>query len=394
MKRKVTILIKTIGLIGLVFALLFLMGEKTSLQAAEPIRIGATLTITGWAGFLGTPEKEGVEIAVDQINRKGGVLGRPIEVYFEDDQSNPTTSAIAATKLIKDKKICALIGSSFTGGDMAQIPIAENEGVPTLFPCPVITPFKKWVFLPIIDDLGMSNTMLDFTVKTLGAKKIAILHGDEVGFMAGIKNIEDNVGKYGASVVIKEQFSTSDTSMIPQLTKIKAAKPDAIILYTVAPPASIVAKNYKQLGLKIPVVCSGGVPSKEFAQLVGNILTGEPWVMFGIKMGRADTMSPDDPWRKNHYDPFTKALREKYGKDKEVQLWHANGYDLFQMFMEAIKMAGKDDRAAIRDALEKLRFEGLLGGYFQVTPTDHNGCKGDFLEPLIVKGNTYWLYKK
>jgi branched-chain amino acid transport system substrate-binding protein len=369
------------------------VGEP-SLQAAEPIRIGATFTITGWAAFLGTPEKEAVEIVVEEVNQKGGVLGRPIEVYFEDDQSNPTTSTIAATKLIRDKKVCALLGSSFTSGDLAQIPIAESERVATLFPCPVITPFKKWVFLPIMDDIGMSNTMLEFTVKELGARKIAILHGDEAGFMAGIKNIEENVGKYKASIVIKEQFSFSDTNMVPQLTKIKSAKPDAIILYGVAPSASVIAKNYKQLGMKMPVICSGGVPTKEFGQLVGNTLAGEPWIMFGIKIGRADTMSPDDPWRKNLYDPFKKILQEKYGKDKEVQLFHANGHDLIRIVIEAIKIAGTDDRAAIRDALEKIRYDGLLGSYFQVTPTDHNGCKGDFLEPLIIKDGKYWLYKK
>jgi branched-chain amino acid transport system substrate-binding protein len=277
---------------------------------------------------------------------------------------------------------------------LAQIPIAESERVATLFPCPVITPFKKWVFLPIMDDIGMSNTMLEFTVKELGARKIAILHGDEAGFMAGIKNIEENVGKYKASIVIKEQFSFSDTNMVPQLTKIKSAKPDAIILYGVAPSASVIAKNYKQLGMKMPVICSGGVPTKEFGQLVGNTLAGEPWIMFGIKIGRADTMSPDDPWRKNLYDPFKKILQEKYGKDKEVQLFHANGHDLIRIVIEAIKIAGTDDRAAIRDALEKIRYDGLLGSYFQVTPTDHNGCKGDFLEPLIIKDGKYWLYKK
>ena len=135
---------KTTCLIGLVFALLFFVGERPSLRAAEPIRIGATFTITGWAAFLGTPEKEAVEIVVEEVNRKGGVLGRPIEVYFEDDQSNPTTSAIAATKLIKDKKVCALLGSSFTSGHLCpMIPIAESEGVPTLFPGPVITSLSR-----------------------------------------------------------------------------------------------------------------------------------------------------------------------------------------------------------------------------------------------------------
>ena len=129
--------------------------------------------------------------------------------------------------------------------------------------------------------------------------------------------------------------------MIPQLTKIKAAQPRCNHTLRVAPPAAVIAKNYKQLGMKTPVICSGGVPTKEFGQLVGNTLAGGPWIMFGIKIGRADTMSPDDPWRKNLYDPFQKVLQEKYGKDKEVQDGTQTAMILIRMVIEAIRSLGQ-----------------------------------------------------
>src|SRR5512139_179593 len=110
MKRRTTRLLKTAFLIGLIFSLLLIM-EGKPLQAAEPIKIGVILSITGRGGFLGTPEKEAITAVVEEVNRKGGLFGRQIELYFEDDQSNPTNSAIAATKLIRDKKVCCLLGS-------------------------------------------------------------------------------------------------------------------------------------------------------------------------------------------------------------------------------------------------------------------------------------------
>ena len=115
MKHRIRILTNAIGLIALAFLLLSLVGAKP-LGAAEPIKVGAIVSLVGWAGFLGTPQKEAIEIVADEVNRKGGVLGRQIEVSFEDDQSNPTNSAIAATKLIRDRKVCAVIGTSNSSG--------------------------------------------------------------------------------------------------------------------------------------------------------------------------------------------------------------------------------------------------------------------------------------
>jgi branched-chain amino acid transport system substrate-binding protein len=113
MRHRIALLMKTVGLIGFVLSLLLFAGGRPS-QAAEPIKIGSIFSITGWAGALGTPPKEAIEIVVDEVNRKGGVLGRQIEIAYEDDQSNPTNSAIAATKLIGDRKVSVLLGSTLT----------------------------------------------------------------------------------------------------------------------------------------------------------------------------------------------------------------------------------------------------------------------------------------
>ena len=142
MKKKIVVLLKAAGLIGLVLSLLFVVDGKP-LGAAEPIKIGVVLCVTGRGGFLGTPQKEAITVAVEEVNRQGGIFGRPIELYIEDDQSNPTNSAVAATKLIRDKKVCCVVGSSLVVACMAMIPICEREQVPHIPLPPLTIPFQE-----------------------------------------------------------------------------------------------------------------------------------------------------------------------------------------------------------------------------------------------------------
>jgi len=391
MKRSMAILIKTIGWVGLVFSLL-LFAEGTPLGAAESIKIGVILSITGRGGFLGTPEKEAITVVVEDVNRQGGLFGRQIELYFEDDQSNPTNSAIAATKLIRDKKVSCLIGSSLVVGCMAILPICEQEEVPQIAPAPITIPLKKWIFCVPVTDYRLGQRMLKFGVDTFDAKKIALLHSTDTYGMNGAQGIVENVDKHGASIVITEKFEPADTSMIPQLTKVKAARPDLIMLYANANPAAVIAKNYQQLGMETPLVASAGIPTPDFLKLAGKIAEGGRWIIFGLKDLYADQLPPDDPYRKNLFDPLRKAIQEKYGKT-EWNGFYRNGYDPIRIAIEGLKIAGTDDRAALRDALEKVRYSGFLGD-FKYSPTDHEGTLGEAFVPVIIRDGRYMAYEK
>jgi len=187
MKCRITILIKAVVVIGLALSFLFFPG-RMSLHAAEPIKIGAVLCVTGWAGALGTPEMEVVRLYEEKLNREGGILGRPIEVYLEDDQSNPTNAAIAATKLIRDKKVCVVIGSSVTNNCMSMIPIFEREQVLNVAlgaGHEITDPLKKWVFRVPLTDIRLTPIMLKCAAQDLGARKIALLHSTDAAGMMG-----------------------------------------------------------------------------------------------------------------------------------------------------------------------------------------------------------------
>ena len=361
-------------------------------QGTEPIKIGAVLSISGWGGFIGTPEKEAMVVVTEEVNRKGGVMGRPIELLVEDDQSNPTTAVIATTKLVRDEKVCMVVGPSITDSGMAMIPIVEKEEVPFPVSGPVITSYKKWVFNVTPNDIINSSQVLEYAVKGLGAKRIAVIHDTAKFGMTGWKVFQDETKKYpGVSIVIEEQFGTTDTTVVPQLSKIKAANPDIMIIQTPGAQAAVVAKGCKQLGLKVQVTGPPAVTSPEFLKIAGPIAEENGWILIGDRILVGDKLPPDEPYRKNVYDPFKKLIRDKYGESRVLSVFHAVGHDGIRIAIAALQMAGSDDRAAIRNALEKVRYEGMLGN-FAGSPDDHTGFQRSTAIPVIVKGNEYVPY--
>jgi branched-chain amino acid transport system substrate-binding protein len=391
MKLAAGIVMKVAFFVCLVPSLLLITHIKP-LQAAEPIRLGAVFSISGQAGFIGTPERDAVAVIVDDVNRKGGVLGRQIELYVEDDKSDPTNAVVAATKLIRDRKVSAVIGPSINDSGMAIIPICEQEQVPFVVTGPIVSPLKKWVFIVGAGDFVEASNLLAFTVKTLGAKRIALFHDTRNYGSIGAKVINQEIGQYpGVNLVAEEKLEVTDTNMIPQLTKIKAANPDLIILWTNGSPAAVVAKNYKQLGMTTQVMCSGGIAVPEFMKISGSIAEESRWVFLDLKPGIAEKLPPNDPYKKNIYEPFKQLMREKYGESKVITLFHGLGHDGIHIVIEALKVSGSDGRSAIRNALETVRYNGLIAP-FACTPDNHMGSRTAAEVPIVVKGGEYWPY--
>jgi branched-chain amino acid transport system substrate-binding protein len=369
-------------------------GLGKSATAAEPIKVGLVVSITGWGGFIGTPEKEAMVAIAEEVNRKGGLLGRRLDLLVEDDQSNPTTAVIATTKLVKDLKVCMVLGPSTADSGMSMIPILEKEEVPFPVSGPVVTPFKKWVFNVTPNDMITSAQVLDYAVSGLEGKRIAVIHETSKFGMTGWKVFQDEIKKYpGASLMIEEKFDDADTGVIPQLTKIKAANPDVMIVQTAGAQAAVVAKNYKQLGMKIMVTGPPAMASPQFLKLAGPVAEESGWVIIADRIVVGEKLPASEPYRKNLYDPFKKLLKDKYGESKMLSVFHAVGHDAIYIAIAALRTAGSDDREAIRDALEKVTYEGMLGN-FAGAKDDHRGFSKSTCIPIVVKGNEYVPYKK
>jgi branched-chain amino acid transport system substrate-binding protein len=363
-------------------------------QAAEPIKIGTIMSITGWAGFIGTPQKEVFTAMIDDINAKGGVNGKPLELFYEDDKSIPTNAVIAATKLIKDKKVVAIVGTSTSDSALAIVPICEQEKIPFINSGPARILFKKWIFSDGPGDERGAKHLLEFGVKELGAKKIALLYSVDAMGTLGQKTITGDIGKYpGVSLVLQESFEAADTNMVPQLTKVKAANPDLIILFTTGGAAAVIAKNYKQLGMTTQVLGGSSITMPDFYSIAGKIAEESKWVFLSQPLMIVDKMAPNDPYRKNVWEPAEKFMQEKYGPTKHVTMFHASTFDALRAIIEAMKIAGKEDPASIRDALEKVRLEGFIGP-FAPTATDHQASPIDPMRPMILKNGEYVPYGK
>ena len=179
---------------------------------------------------------------------------------------------------------------------MAMIPVCEQEQVPLIVTGPAVSPFKKWIFLIGAGDVRGAEHIAEFAVRTLGAKRIAVLHDSANYGITGMKNLAKDIPRLaGASIVVEEQFGPSDTNMVPQLSKIKAATPDLIILYATGASAAVVAKNYRQLGMTVPVLGAHGVPTPGFLKLAGKTAEEHKWVMIGTKIRDRRQASPGRP---------------------------------------------------------------------------------------------------
>lgn len=372
----------------------FLALEYRQAAAAEPIRIGVVFSVTGPGGFIGTPQRDGIIAVVDDVNKRGGVLGRQVEVFVEDDKSSPTSAVVAATKLIKDKKVSVLIGPSMIDSGMAMIPVSEQEKTPFIVTGPVVSPFKKWVFILGSGDERDAANFLKRSIQELGARKIAVLYDTAAYGSTAFKVFNAEIKKYPqASFVIQERCETTDTNLVPQLTKIKAANPDTFIIYTSGNPAAVAAKNVNQVGLNARVLCAGGIAVPEFIRNAGAIAEERKFLFWELKAPVAGKLASDDPYRKSIYEPFRKILQAKFGPSKEVSLFHCLGYDGIVVAIEALKIAGSDDRAALRDALEKVRWDGFIGPY-ACTPTDHIAAPAAARTFLVLKNGELWPYEQ
>jgi branched-chain amino acid transport system substrate-binding protein len=393
MTKLLGVAAKTALFTCLLVSLLVPFGGKAAV-AADVIKIGHVCSITGWAGMLGSPQRDAMLAVVDSVNKRGGLLGKKVEAYIEDDQSNPTTAVIAATKLIRDQKVDAIVAATLSDCAMAIVNIAEQEKVLFLVTAPVDLPFKKWVFQAGPGDKRMASHTMELAVTELGAKKIAVLHDTALYGMQGVKFMTQELKKHpGSKVVITEKFDPKDTTVVPQLTRIKAANPDLLIIYGSGAAGAVVAKNFKQLGMTTPVLGSGGLGLPDTIKLAGNIIEEMKWMIMVMKISVAESLPMSDSYRAKVYEPAKKMFQEKFQDAKSLNVFHVSPIDAFTWYSLGVNLAKSTDKNAVRDAMEKVKFDGLLG-YTEPTPTDHMEKSKDTSTLGILKGGQFVPYTK
>ncbi|QWV95451.1 ABC transporter substrate-binding protein [Geomonas oryzisoli] len=378
---------KMFAVIGITMLLLC---SATAAFAAAPIKIGGLFAVTGPASFLGEPEKNTLELLVKEINAKGGINGSKIELFIYDTGGDATKAVQLANKLIKNDKVAAIVGPSTTGESMAVISIAEKEQIP-LVSCAagikITDPVRKWVFkTPANDHVAAEKILIQ--AEKLKQKNIALITVSDSFGSSGREQLKQMATKRGFRVVADEVYSPKDTDMTAQLTKIKAAKPDAIICWGTNPGPAIITRNIQQLGIKTPVYQSHGVASKKYIELA-TAQAAEGIVLPAGKLAVFDLLKPTDPQAKLLKD-YNTDYKKNYGV--EASTFGGYAYDGFQLIAAAIKK-GAVTPAQIRDGIEKNGRMVGVSGIFKMSPTDHNGLDlGAFEMVRIVKGD--WVIVK
>ncbi|HEY5191876.1 MAG TPA: ABC transporter substrate-binding protein [Candidatus Deferrimicrobium sp.] len=368
---------------GIVLAVLLAVILSGSFaRAAEPLKIGAILSVTGPASFLGAPEAKTLEMLVAETNKKGGVMGRQVQLIIKDSGASPEKAFSFAKQLIEEDKVFAIIGPS-TSGETMKIKSVAEEGKTILMSCAaaeaIVNPVAKYVFKTPQSDKDAVIKIFQ-QMKKMKISKIGVLSGNDGFGNAGKGQIEKLAPEYGITIAANEVYDAKASDLTAEVTKVKAANVQAIVNWSVVPAQAIVIKNARQIGLTIPIFQSHGFGNIKYVEAAGAAAEG---VLFP-----AGRLLVADVLPKNHPQ---KALLVKYTKDyeshykDEASTFGGHAYDAYIILLKAIEQAKSTDTEAVRTAIENLK--GFVGtaGIFNFSATDHNGLGVDAFEMLTVK---------
>ena len=358
--------------------------------AQEPIRVGSFLAVTGPASFLGDPEQKTLQMQIDKINADGGVLGRKLELVAYDSGGDAEKARTFVKRLIEQDKVDVIVGGSSTGETMAAVPLVEAAGMPFISlagSVAIVEPVKKWVFkTPHTDRMACDKIFVD--MKARGVTKAALISGSG-GFDKSMRaECLKVVGSYGVEVVADETYGANDTDMTTQLTKIKGSNAQAVLNAGFGQGPAIVTRNFRQVGLTLPLYQSHGVASREYIKLSGPAAEGVRLPAAALLV--ADLLAADDP-QKPVVVGYRKAYEEKFKSD--ISTFGGHAYDGLMLAVNAIKAAGSTDKAKVRDALEATKGYIGTGGIVNMSAKDHMGLDLSAFRMLEVRNGDWTLVK-
>lgn len=366
-------------------------GQGSTAKTGDTINIGAVLDISGPSSSLGIPERDTLLMLADQLNAKGGINGRQVKMVILDNKSDETESVLAVKKLIDSEKVAAIIGSSASGTSLAMVDTVQKEGVPLISLATnskIVEPAsdRKWVFKMAQSDAIVANNMINYA-KSKGAQKVAMLYMNNAFGDGGKNALTKAAADNGVSIIFEDKFEATDKEMSAQLARIKGSDAQAVLIWAIPPSASIVTRNYRELGLNIPLIHSHGIANKNFLDLAGDAANG---IVLPVgKIVVAEQLPDSDP-QKQALLSYAKDFTAKYNSPPNTFGGHA--WDAFNMVVTAIKEVGVD-RSKIRDSLEKTKNFVGISGVFNMSDKDHNGLDQSSMVMVEVKDGK-WTYIK
>jgi branched-chain amino acid transport system substrate-binding protein len=337
------------------FLLIFgaLLAIAGSAFSQDTIKIGEFGSLTGDNASFGTSQNNGVQMALEEINAAGGVLGKKIELIVEDNETKQGETTTIARKLISQDHVVAIIGEVASSKSLEAAPICQASKIPQIATAatnPRVTQTGDYIFRVCFTDDFQAVVIARFVLEKLKLNKIAFMTDVKQDYSVGLTNIaKDYLAKNGATIVKEQSYSSGDKDFRAQLTDLKAAAPDVIIITGYYPEASLIAKQARQFGIKAILVGGDGWDGSSLIPVGGKAIEG---AFFSNHFSVEDT-SPI-------VQTFVQKYKQKYNAVPDA--FAALGYDAMKLLADAITRAGAPDPEKIRAAIQETEnFPGVSG---------------------------------
>ena len=358
--------------------LLIILAAAASLPVAaqEPVKIGLVTALSGQSARAGEALTRGLQVAIDEINAKGGLLkGRKLELLRRDDESIPAKGVIAARELYFKEKVAVLFGGLDSPVALAIVPIANENKLPFMDPWAAGTPITKngakdnYVFRVSAVDEIVDKAMLQYAQKTFNAKNCGMILVNNPWGESNEKGLRAALAEKGVKSAGMEKFEANDIDVVPQLSRLKAAGADCLFLVGNVGPSSQVVKSLDRMGWMPPIVSHWGPAGGRFTELAGPSAKHVHFVQTYSFFGRQSAVG----------EKVLKALMAKYPDikgpgDVTPAVGVANAYDAMMLTAMAIDKAGSTEGRAIRDGYYKIdHYDGLIKAYTKpFSPEQHD----------------------
>ena len=322
-------------------------------RGAEPIKIGEIEPLTGKEAAFGQSAHKGIVMAVEEINARGGILGRPLVVIVEDNQSKPGDSATIAKKLLGRDKVVALLCGGTSTNCLEIAPICQNAKIPflaTTATAPEVTEKRNYAFRVCFIDPFQGAVLAKFAHDTLKAKRVALLTSVSSSYSVGLSKVfRERLAALGGEIAVEQKYAEGDKDFRAQLTAVRAAAPDVIATTGFYTEGALICKQARELGLTCPIVAGDGWEAPELIEIGGAAVNGS----YYCSHYSSESTAPE-------VRAFVKKFREKYGETPDSMAPLAS--DGITVLSEAITRAGTTDGAKLRDALAATKnFPGVTG---------------------------------
>jgi branched-chain amino acid transport system substrate-binding protein len=361
---------------------IILAGLSTSTYAQDSIKVGEYASMTGEHASYGISQNNGVRLAVDQINRNDGILGKRIELIAEDDQSKQGESTTIVRKLISQDHVVAILGEFNSSRSLEAAPIAQAAKIPMISTGatnPRVTQVGDYIFRDCYTDDFQGGVLARFVVQKLKARRIAVINDSKQDSSIGLSRaLKERLQADGMQIVKELSYVSGDRDFRAQLSAVKASAPEVIVHTGLYPEASLIIKQARQLGIQVPFVGGDGWDGSSLIPVAGKAIEG--------------------CYFSNHYcntDPaaevqeFVQKYKKRYGVLPDGIA--ALGYDALMILADAMKQAGTLEPDKIREALaQTVGYQGVTGNI----TFDHDGNPSKSVVILTIRDGKYKFFDR